>query len=236
MLRRFLHVFESIIMFSLIMSGIDYVTDHYLPNQNKQEISTRLSTRSSTKSSTNIVQPDFESSKLSDKSPNYVPDKIVYHSQPFMGENDQHVYNHRKISVYDDTHDSSLRPAIDLALNNWNENGIVLFYLTDNRNANIKLVKKSLPDRTEGMTQQWIDSSNNYVAYSLTQLDSDQMQRYAPNVADKAKVIEHELGHAVGLDHVKKYSIMRTGQNDFDLTQDDFNRVKRLYEKKPLVA
>ena len=236
MLRRFLHIFESIIMFSLIMFGIDYVTDHYLPNQNKQEISTRLNTRSSTKSSTNIVQPDFESSKLSDKSPNYVPDKIVYHSQPFMGENDQHVYNHRKISIYDGTHDSSLHPAIDLALNNWNENGIVLFYLTDNKNADIKLVKKSLPDRTEGMTQQWIDSSNNYVAYSLTQLDSDQMQRYAPDVADKAKVIEHELGHAVGLDHVKKYSIMRTGQNDFDLTQDDFNRVKRLYEKKPLVA
>ena len=234
MLRRFLHIFESIIMFSLIMFGIDYVTDHYLPNQDRQEISTRLSTRSSTKSST--VQPDFESSKLSDKSPNYVPDKIVYHSQPFMGENDQHVYNHRKISIYDDTHDSSLRPAIDLALNSWNENGTVLFYLTDNKNADIKLVKKSLPDRTEGMTQQWIDSSNNYVAYSLTQLDSDQMQRYAPDVADKAKVIEHELGHAVGLDHVKKYSIMRTGQNDFDLTQDDFNRVKRLYEKKPLVA
>ena len=234
MLRRFLHVFESIIMFSLIMFGIDYVTDHYLPNQDRQEISTRLSTRSSTKSST--VQPDFESSKVPDKSPNYVPDKIVYHSQPFMGENDQHVYNHRKISIYDDTRDSSLRPAIDLALNNWNENGTVLFYLTDNKNADIKLVKKSLPDRTEGMTQQWIDSSNNYVAYSLTQLDSDQMQRYAPDVADKSKVIEHELGHAVGLDHVKKYSIMRTGQNDFDLTQDDFNRVKRLYEKKPLVA
>ena len=173
MLRRFLHIFESIIMFSLIMFGIDYVTDHYLPNQNRQEISTRLST----KSSTNTVQPDFSSSKLSDKSPNYVPDKIVYHSQPFMGENDQHVYNHRKISIYDDTRDSSLRPAIDLALNNWNENGTVLFYLTDNKDANIKLVKKSLPERTEGMTQQWIDSSNNYVAYSLTQLDSGQMQR-----------------------------------------------------------
>ena len=45
MLRRFLHIFESIIMFSLIMFGIDYVTDHYLPNQNKQEISTRSSTK-----------------------------------------------------------------------------------------------------------------------------------------------------------------------------------------------
>lgn len=236
MLRRFLHIFESVIMFSLIMFGIDYVTDHYLPNQNKQEISTRLSTKSSTESSTNTVQPDFKSSKLSDKSPNYVPDKIVYHSQPFMGENDQHVYNHRKISVYDGTRDSSLRPAIDLALNNWNENGTIFFYLTDNKNANVKLVKKSLPDRTEGMTQQWIDSSTNYVTYSLTQLDNNQMSQYAPDLTDKAKVIEHELGHAVGLDHVKKYSIMRTGQNDFDLTQDDFNRVKRLYEKKPLVA
>lgn len=227
MLRRFLHVLESVIMFSIIMFTINY----FRHDDNNYAAHEQAAPTSQSK-------PDFTSHKIDQTKnkhdPNYVPDKIVNHQEAYLGENDQHVYNHRDISVYDGTREDALHKAVSTAIDNWNQNGTVLFYLTDHKDADIRLSDQKLNPRIEGITQQWVNDKTHYVAYSVCNFDYQWLLKYSPQPENMAKVVEHEFGHAMGLDHVKKYSIMRTGSNDYGLTQNDFSRIKTLYQNKPL--
>lgn len=119
--------------------------------------------------------------------------------------NREHGYN-----VYVDPN-SGLEDITNIALDMWHQKTNIEFKITDNINsAQIRVYKGSLEKTVIGRTHYYSEQFNNQGfsqnAFANIYLDTDKIAKYHD---DPVKVMAHEVGHAIGLDHNEdKRSIM----------------------------
>lgn len=129
---------------------------------------------------------------------------------------------------------------IKKALRDYNKSNLVKFYLTDDwRKANIRFVADRgqdvlLINSTQCVLGEtycdYIDNANNYQRRSMQVIE---LHNAALKDLDNASVlctVEHELGHALGLDHRNGNTCMRAQNNGKRVTRSDFRAIKRLYK------
>lgn len=129
---------------------------------------------------------------------------------------------------------SGLRAITKKALNMWNKKTKIEFKITNNINsAQIRIYQVKLGKNFLGLThyykEQFVDQGFWQRAFANIDIDKNKIAQYYDN---PVKVMAHEVGHAIGLDHNKdKRSIMYW--NDVNskysrITKSDIRIAKRI--------
>ena len=157
-------------------------------------------------------------------------------------------WNHRTITVaLDPNLPSMINIAAMRAIDKWNQAQIIRFKLVQSQTADITISPSTLKSAkghlTLGVTRSqcrgrriihadiWIDypkicRSQLYATPSDVQTASDRDQI----LKTSTRVVEHELGHALGLNHAKQsvQSVMRS-DSSYPMTNIDIQAVRQLY-------
>lgn len=148
----------------------------------------------------------------------------------------------REVTIAITSQDPRTRQAFTDAINAWNSTKAINFQLTnDAKNANIIAHEKDLSasdqsdgiEKTEdlGITDTSYDPDTNLVSHADSSIDINKL-------ADKSReyrmwVAEHELGHAIGLDHAQPNtdSVMVPYNPRMGITNNDIQAVNTLYSQ-----
>ena len=150
--------------------------------------------------------------------------------------NSEHGYN-----VYVDPN-SGLEDVTKKALDMWHQKTNIEFKITDNINsAQIRVYQGPLEKTVIGRTHYYSEQFNNQGfsqnAFTDIDLDTDKIAKYHD---DPVKVMAHEVGHAIGLDHNKdQRSIMYW--NDINnrhsrIIKSDIRIAKRIHHEYCKIA
>lgn len=126
------------------------------------------------------------------------------------------------------------------AVTAWNKTGAFKFRLTSARTAAIKLSVDSSRsanryDDDVGVTD--YRAENNILKSVTCSLNSGLMAAYGYSYNDRLHVAEHELGHAMGLDHnPSKNSVMYYRNRNIGIRAVDVNGVKARYRTPAGIA
>lgn len=102
-------------------------------------------------------------------------------------------------TVYIGTRNATIRRAAKRAIKNWNRTGTFDFELTSKRkNADIYIYTKRFAHRVIGQCPYEYDSDNK-ITHATVYIDPRVTREYG--FSGDVATIEHELGHAIGLDH-----------------------------------
>ena len=138
-------------------------------------------------------------------------------------------------TIYINTGNQTLDSATQSALQQWNQTGAFTFKpVTDRQQAQI-VVSAMDNDNTNaaGLTKTSSNSFNDRFVHANVYLN----QRYLldPNYGyDQQRIIntaEHELGHAIGLDHTNQVSVMQPAGSFYTIQPADVQSVKKLYNE-----
>lgn len=138
-------------------------------------------------------------------------------------------------TVYINTGNATLDAATKSALEQWNQTGAFTFRQVDNSDgANIVVHSMNNANtNAAGLTKTSTNSLTNHFTHATVYLN----QKYLldPNYGyDEQRIIntaEHELGHAIGLDHVDSPSVMQPAGSFYTIQPADVQSVKTLYDE-----
>ena len=212
-MKRFQDYAISILLSLALTFGINYLTN----NSNKLDKWTEPQTTAS----------DYEKQGNQHKQRRIKNSKINL----YRGQAGESIYDHTNISVYNsEKQNKKFDKLLSIALKEWNKNQTIHFYLSNNPKSDVRVKFAKFGSNTDGLTSQWDFADNNSTAYALVKIDWNKFIKDNYTIRAGVNVIEHELGHAIGLGHTKHYSIMRTNNNKYGLSKYDSDNVKRLYK------
>ena len=136
-------------------------------------------------------------------------------------------------TIYVNTGNKTLDSAAQSAIQQWNQTGVFTFRPVTSRQQAEIVVSAMDNDSTNaaGLTKTSSNSINNHFVHANVYLN----QRYLldPEYGyDQQRIVntaEHELGHAIGLDHTKKVSVMQPAGSFYTIQPGDVQAVKKLY-------
>lgn len=139
-------------------------------------------------------------------------------------------------TVYINTGNATLDAATKSALEQWNQTGAFTFRQVANSDgANIVVHSMNNANtNAAGLTKTSTNSLTNHFTHATVYLN----QKYLldPNYGyDEQRIIntaEHELGHAIGLDHVDSPSVMQPAGSFYTIQPADVQSVKTLYDEQ----
>jgi len=137
-------------------------------------------------------------------------------------------------TVYIDTHDETFRSAYQEAIRAWNQTGAFTFQIVNDKNqANI--VATEMNDGTVSAAGE-AESQTNLLTKRFTNVTVRLNRYYLLNsqygysYERIVNTAEHELGHAIGLEHNEEKSVMQSSGSFYSIQAVDVQTVKELYQ------
>ena len=154
---------------------------------------------------------------------------------------DNHVYqtsgarwDKASATVYIDAQDETFRSAYQEAIRTWNQTGAFIFQIVNDKNqANI--VATEMNDGTVSATGE-AESQTNLLTKRFTNVTVRLNRYYLLNsqygysYERIVNTAEHELGHAIGLEHNEEKSVMQSSGSFYGIQAVDVQAVKELYQ------
>ena len=136
-------------------------------------------------------------------------------------------------TVYVNTNNAQLDAATNTAIQNWNQTGAFTFKPVNNQSkADIVVTTMNRSDSnaagltktsSNSLTRRFMHATVYLNTYYLTDPSYGYSQERIVNTA------EHELGHAIGLDHNNAVSVMQPAGSFYTIQPDDVQAVQKLY-------
>ena len=143
-------------------------------------------------------------------------------------------WNTASATVYIDTQDETFRSAYQEAIRTWNQTGAFTFQIVNDKNqANI--VATEMNDGTVSAAGE-AESQTNLLTKRFTNVTVRLNRYYLLNsqygysYERIVNTAEHELGHAIGLEHNEEKSVMQSAGSFYDIQAVDVQAVKELYQ------
>ena len=143
-------------------------------------------------------------------------------------------WNTASATVYIDTQDETFRSAYQEAIRTWNQTGAFTFQIVNDKNqANIVATEMNsstvsaageAESKTNLLTKRFTNVTVRLNRYYL--LNSQYSYSYERIV----NTAEHELGHAIGLEHNEEKSVMQSVGSFYGIQAVDVQAVKELYQ------
>ena len=137
-------------------------------------------------------------------------------------------------TVYIDTQDETFRSAYQEAIRTWNQTGAFIFQIVNDKNqANI--VATEMNDGTVSAAGE-AESQTNLLTKRFTNVTVRLNRYYLLNsqygysYERIVNTAEHELGHAIGLEHNEEKSVMQSSGSFYGIQAVDVQAVKELYQ------
>lgn len=157
-------------------------------------------------------------------------------SDDHQDHNHGNRWNQASATVFiDPMIDRTFQEAYEEAIANWNQTGVFQFELVDDeRQADI--VTTDMNDGTVSAAGQAQSKSNlltNRFMSVTVQLNSYYLlnPRYGYSYRRIVNTAEHELGHAIGLDHNEEQSVMQSAGSYYSIQPQDIAAVESLYQE-----
>lgn len=140
-------------------------------------------------------------------------------------------------TVYIGLDNPVLKNATNTAITNWNNTKAFTFKETTNKkDANIIVTATNdANNHAAGLTNTSMNATTGYYLHADVQLNSYYLLNPAFGYSQQRIIntAEHELGHAIGLQHTNKVSVMQPAGSYYPIQPYDIQSVKKLYSKAP---
>lgn len=163
------------------------------------------------------------------------PQKTIQKDESPNNSDDNHTFNRPVANVYLDLSDPTLRTASIDALNAWNNTGAFTFKMINNK-QNAQIIIKAMDDgetNAAGLTNTQYNSLTGHLTKATVNLNSYYLlnRAYGYNMNRIINTAEHELGHAIGLNHRQDVSVMYPQGSFYTIQPSDIQNVKKLYKE-----
>lgn len=142
-------------------------------------------------------------------------------------------------TIYVDLNNPTLRSATESAINQWNQTGAFTFHPTrDKKEADVVVtVVDEHQNGAAGLTNTKMNATTGYIFHADVQLNAGYLLNpsYGYSQDRIVNTAEHELGHAIGLQHSSGISVMQPAGSYYPIQPQDVANVRRLYGQHPHV-
>ncbi|KXT83012.1 matrixin family metalloprotease [Streptococcus panodentis] len=143
-------------------------------------------------------------------------------------------WDQAEAAIYIDTDNETFRSAYQDAIGSWNQTGAFTFHIvTDKDKADIIATEMNdgsvsaageAESQTNLLTNRFTNVTVRLNGYYLLN------NRYGYSYERIVNTAEHELGHAIGLDHNEEDSVMQSAGSFYSIQPADIQAVKDLYQ------
>lgn len=149
---------------------------------------------------------------------------------------DFRVWSKPEANIYIDIHDNmQLRSATIDAMNAWNRTGVFTFKQIDNK-KNAQIVINVVDDSgtdAAGETATTYNPATGHLLKATVHLNRYYLQNewYGYSNNRIVNTAEHELGHAIGLNHTNSVSVMYPKGSIYTIQPQDIKNLKKIYHE-----
>lgn len=232
-MKTFFRFIRNILLLALLAFGI-YTYQHN-PNVRiaTQDSITTLGQRINQLLTTGKTAPPKLGDKLNTQSNHQ--EKASLNKE--TGKNKYRTWDKPEATVYVDmNNDPTLRAAAIDALNNWNRTGVFSFHQINNKkDAQVVMDVVNQSDTSAaGETMTTYNPVTGHLLKAVIHLNRFYLQNqwYGYDNNRIVNTAEHELGHAMGLNHTNGISVMYPKGSMYTIQPQDIRAVKKIYHEK----
>lgn len=140
-------------------------------------------------------------------------------------------------TVYINISNPTLRNAAETAVKQWNQTGAFRFRQAKSQQAANVVISavNEHQNGAAGLTTVSMNEANGNLIHANVQLNAGYLLNpyYGYSQQRIVNTAEHELGHAIGLQHTETVSVMQPAGSYYSIQPRDVQTVKRLYQSQP---